>query len=65
MRAVGPAVAVALSGVILWKLFATLFLPFLGVVLGLLASTAKIALVIAVIFFIYTLIRKRREQAGA
>ena len=63
MRSLAPVALVAISGVILWKLFATLFLPFLGVMVGLIATTAKLALIVAVIFFIYSMIRKRREEA--
>jgi 4-hydroxybenzoate polyprenyltransferase len=65
MRPLGTVAVAAISGVLLWQLFATIFLPLLGVVLGLVVTTAKIALVAAVIFFVYSLIRKRREQAEA
>ncbi|HET9947907.1 MAG TPA: hypothetical protein VFQ22_03160 [Longimicrobiales bacterium] len=65
MRAFGTVAVAAISGVLLWKLFATLLLPLLGVMLGLLATTAKLALIVAVIFFFYSLIRKRRERAEA
>lgn len=63
MRSLAPVALVAISGVILWKLFATLLLPFLGVMVGLIATTAKLALVVAVVFFIYAMIKKRREEA--
>lgn len=65
MRSLAPVAFVAISGVVLWKLFATLFLPFLGVVIGLVATAAKVALIVAVIFFIYSMIRKRREETEA
>ncbi len=61
MRSLAPVALVAISGVVLWKLFATLFLPLLGVVVGLVATVAKLALIVAVIFFLYSMIKKRRE----
>jgi len=63
MRAFGTAAVATISGVILWQLFTTILLPLFGLVLGLLAMAAKVALVVAVGFFIYSLIKKRREQA--
>jgi hypothetical protein len=54
-----------LTGVVLWKLFATILLPMLGVLIGLIGMTLKFALIAAVGFFIYSMIRKRREAAEA
>ncbi|MSR20906.1 MAG: hypothetical protein EXR91_08005 [Gemmatimonadetes bacterium] len=65
MRFLAPVTVAALSGVVLWKLFAMIVLPLLGVMLGLIASAAKLALIAAVIFFIYSMIRKRRDEANA
>ena len=65
MRYLAPVTVAAISGVVLWKLFAMIVLPLLGVVLGLIASAAKLALIAAVIFFIYSMIRKRRDEASA
>jgi hypothetical protein len=65
MRAFGTVAFAGISGVILWQLFTTILLPLLGVVLGLLAMAAKFALIAAVGFFVYSLIKKRREQAEA
>ncbi|HUP53183.1 MAG TPA: hypothetical protein VM198_11950 [Longimicrobiales bacterium] len=65
MRAFGTVALAGISGVILWQLFTTILLPLLGVVLGLLAMAAKFALIAAVGFFVYSLIKKRREQAEA
>jgi len=53
------------TGIILLKLFATLLFPLLGMILGLLAMTVKFALIAAVGFFIYSMIRKRRDEATA
>ena len=65
MRAFGTVAFAAVSGVILWQLFTTILVPLLGVVLGLLAMAAKLALVAAVVFFLYSLLKKRREQVEA
>ncbi len=65
MRYLAPVTVAALSGVVLWKLFAMIVLPLLGVVLGLIASAAKLAMIAAVIFFLYSMIRKRRDEASA
>ena len=65
MRAFGTVAVAGISGVILWQLFTTILLPLLGVVLGLLAMVARFALIAGVIFFVYSLIKKRREQAEA
>lgn len=53
------------TGIVLLKLFATLLFPLLGMLLGLLAMTVKFALIAAVGFFIYSMIRKRRDEATA
>jgi hypothetical protein len=55
----------AISGVVLWKLFATILLPLLGLVFGLMMSAMKIVLIVAVIYFIVSMMRKRREEASA
>ena len=65
MRAFGTVAIAGISGVILWQLFTTILLPVLGLVLGLLAMAAKFALIAAVVFFVYSLIKKRRAQAEA
>ena len=56
------AVAVAgVAGVVIFKLLAGLIFPILGLFMGLLAMTVKLALIAAVIFFIYSMIKKRKE----
>ena len=65
MRFVAPVAVAALSGVVLWKLFATILLPLLGLVFGLMMSLMKIVLIVAVIYFIFSVMRKRREEASA
>jgi len=65
MRTFAPLAFAAISGVVLWKLFATILLPMLGVLVGLIGMTLKFALIAAVAYFIYSMIRKRREEAEA
>jgi len=64
MRFVAPVAVAAISGVVLWKLFATIFLPLLGLVFGLMMSVMKLVLIVAVIYFIISMMRKRREEAS-
>ena len=42
-----------------------LVFPLLGLFLGLLAMTVKFALIAAVVFFIYSMIKKRKEADAA
>ncbi len=65
MRYLAPVGIAALSGVILWKLLATIVLPLLGVMFGLLMAGVKLALIVAVGFFIYSMIKKRRDEVSA
>ena len=56
------AIAVAgVAGVVLFKLVTALVFPLLGLFVGLLAMTVKLALIAAVIFFVYSMIKKRKE----
>ena len=64
MRFVAPVAVAAISGVVLWKLFATLLLPLLGLVFGLMMGVMKLVLIVAVIYFIISMMRKRREEAS-
>ncbi len=62
MKSFAKLAVVGISGVVLFKLFATLLFPLLGLVFGLLAMTVKFALIAAVIFFVYSMIRKRKSE---
>jgi len=53
---------VGVSGVVLFKLFATILGPLLVLMLGLFMLTLKVALIAAVGFFIYSLFFKKDEQ---
>ena len=65
MRFLAPVTVAAISGVILWKLLATLVLPLLGLMFGLILAAAKLAMIAAVIFFIYSRMRTPRDEASA
>jgi len=62
MKAFAKLALVGVSGVVALKLFTTILLPLLGMLFGLLGLTVKLALLAAVVFFIYEMLRKRREQ---
>ena len=64
MRFVAPVAVAAISGVVLWKLFATILLPLLGLMFGLMMSVMKLVLIVAVIYFIISMMRKRRDEAS-
>ena len=52
------------AAVLLFKLVAGLILPLIGLFVGLIAMAFKIAIFVAVAYFVYSLIRNRkREQA--
>jgi hypothetical protein len=53
---------VGVSGVALFKLFTTIFIPLLVMMLGIFALTLKIALIVAVGFFIYSLFFKKDAE---
>ena len=65
MRFLAPVAVATLSGIVLWKLFATILLPFLGLLFGLMMGLFKLVLIAAVIYFIISMMRKRRDEAQA
>lgn len=65
MRTFAALTVAGVAGIVLLKLLATLIFPLFGLLIGLLATTVKFALVAAVIFFVYSLIRKRKEEREA
>ena len=62
MKSFAKLTVAGISGVVLFKLFATILFPLFGMMLGLIAMTVKIALIAAVIFFVYSMIKKRRND---
>ena len=62
MKSFAKLAVVGVSSVVLFKLFASVFLPMMGMLFGLLAMTVKLALIAAVVFFIYSLFRKKERE---
>jgi hypothetical protein len=62
MKSFAKVAIAGFSGVVLFKLFATILFPLLGMMLGLLATTFKLALIAAVVFFVYSMLRKREDD---
>ena len=65
MRTFAAFSVAGISGILLFKLLTTLFIPLLGLLMGLVAMTVKLALIAAVVFFVYTMMKKRREEQTA
>jgi hypothetical protein len=65
MKTFAALTVAGITGIVLLKLFATILLPLLGMLFGLLAMTVKLALIAGVIFFVYSMIKKRRNEAEA
>lgn len=63
MRTFGALALGGLAGIVILKLLAGMILPLFGMVFGLMATLVKVALWVAIGYFIYTLIRGRRSQA--
>ena len=61
MKTFATVAVAGVAGVVFFKLLAGLVFPILGLFVGLLAMTVKLALIAAVIFFIYSMIKKRKE----
>ena len=62
MKSFVKLAVVGVSGVVLFKLFATILFPLLGMMLGILMLTLKIAVIAAVGFFIYSLFFKKNDE---
>ena len=61
MKAFASLTVAGVAGILLLKLLTALVFPLLGLFVGLLAMTVKFALIAAVIFFVYSMIKKRKE----
>lgn len=62
MRSFAKFAVLGVSSIVLFKLLATIILPMLGMLIGLLGMTVKLALLVAVAFFLYSVFRKKREE---
>lgn len=65
MKTFAALTIAGISGIVLLKLLATILFPLLGLLFGLLAMTVKFALIAGVIFFVYSMIKRRRAEAEA
>ena len=61
MKTFASLTVAGVAGILLLKLLTALVFPMLGLFVGLLAMTVKFALIAAVIFFVYSMIKKRKE----
>jgi len=60
MRGFAALTVTGVAGVVLFKLLATIMVPILGIMVGLFFTTMKFALIAGVIFFVYSMIKKRK-----
>jgi hypothetical protein len=65
MKGFAALTVAGVAGLILFKILAALVVPALALLLGLVALTVKVALVAAVGFFVYSMLRKRAERPAA
>lgn len=64
-KTLGAVAATGVVSVLLLKLLLAAASPILGMLLGLLITSLKIGLFVAAGFFLYRMIRKRRDEMGA
>lgn len=64
MKTFATLTVAGVVGILLLKLLAAVILPFFGLAIGLVAMAVKLALIAAVVFFVYSLIRKRKEETA-
>lgn len=65
MKTFAAFTVTGVAGILLFKLLSALIFPILGMFVGLLFMTVKFALIAAVIFFVYSMFKKRREADAA
>ncbi|HSG06928.1 MAG TPA: hypothetical protein VLA36_01130 [Longimicrobiales bacterium] len=61
MKTFASLTVAGVAGILLLKLLTALVFPVLGLFVGLLAMTVKFAVIAAVLFFVYSMIKKRKE----
>lgn len=62
MKTFATITAAGIGGLLLVKLLGVLVFPILGLFIGLMMLTVKFAVVAAIVFFLYSLFRKRRDE---
>lgn len=67
MKSFARVAVAGVASVALFKLFTAVFVPLLGMLIGLLALTMKLAIVAAIAYFLWSLFRKSpdAEEAAA
>lgn len=65
MKAFAALTLTGVAGLVLLKILAAVLLPLLGLLVGIVLFTMKVALVAAVGFFIYSVFRKRAHSYAA
>ncbi|MDZ7780981.1 MAG: hypothetical protein U5R14_13760 [Gemmatimonadota bacterium] len=64
MKTFATLTAAGVAGLILLKLLAAVVIPALGLLMGLVALTVKLALVAALGFFVYSMFKKASNKAA-
>jgi hypothetical protein len=64
MRTVAGLFVGGVVAVVAFKLITALVLPLLGIFFGLIALAIKLAIVVAVGWFVYSLVRNRKREQG-
>lgn len=62
MRTFGAMALGGLAGIVILKLLAAMVFPLFGIAFGLMATMVKVAMWVAIGYFVYTLLRGRRRQ---
>lgn len=62
MKSFAKFAVLGVSSIVLFKLLASILLPILGLGLGLIVLTVKLAMIAAVVFFLYSIFRKPRRD---
>lgn len=62
MKSFAKFAVLGVSSIVLFKLLASILLPILGLGLGLLVLTVKLAMIAAVVLFLYSIFRKPRRD---
>lgn len=65
MKTFAALTVAGVAGLVVLKLLAALLLPILGLLFGLVALTMKLALIAALGFFVYSMIKRGRNKAAA
>ena len=65
MKGFAALTVAGVAGLVLFKILAAFALPLLAMFLGLVVLTVKVALVAAVGFFVYSMLRKSAERTAA